>query len=165
MVQFLSDIISNEDDEPPPTDVGEGDALILPYGLQSAVYQDLASDYGRLEAGLAVNTDVEVDFTDFGYQQHLPEEADVSTDVSVLDLADLIQRVLDKPQLTFEKAMVDYLLDPPSIERDELFDDRELLNESQKSLISYDRRLMLRRAEEEDRVLQKVLGYSFAKYN
>lgn len=165
MVQFLSDILSNEVDEPPPTEVGEGDTPILPYGLQLGIYQDFISGYGRVDSVSAVDNSVEVDFTDFGYQHPLPEDTETPFDVDVADLVDLIQSVLDKPQLTFEKAMQEYLLDPPSIERDELFDDRELLNESQRSLISYDRRLMLRRAEEEDRVFQKVFGYQFAKYN
>ncbi|MBI4152490.1 hypothetical protein HY495_02160 [Candidatus Woesearchaeota archaeon] len=164
MVQFLNDLIkdplSGEDDEPPPSEMVEENGTVI-YGLLEVLYGSVLGYGHMVEANPTALED-----TDLGeslYQGEMPDNF-ISDNVEWQDI-DNLKQLLENSTFNFEQAMVDYIFDPPSLENDEMAVDRELLNDQGRALVPYERRLMLSRAAEEDRIVQRALGYQSIRQN
>ncbi len=168
MVNFLNELVSGEDDEPPPSERVEELANFSPYHLLGTAYQSLTASYyfarayNFRSASASNNFEVEVNLSenipedyhswlpDETYA-HLPEFGEEETE----DEFEQIRRTLEEPQCSFERAIMEYIFEQPSLEGDVLADDRELMDDQQKALIPYFWKQMQRRAEEEDRIIYK----------
>jgi len=131
------------------------------YGLQDVLYGSV-SGYGQL-AETVPSVQEDTDLGESLYRGEMPDDF-VSDNVEWQDIGPL-REVLEKPNLSFERAMVDYIFDPPSLENDEMADDRVLMNDLGRALLPYERRLMLSRAAEEDRIVLRALGYQSIRQN
>ncbi len=144
MVQFEISV-SEDEDEPPLFDAGDSrSTTITPFisdedNLVAALYSAPVTEYVGPKAVVEI---VEVHYS------VLPLDFMVGTTIAEDGLSPL-EMMLDDRKRTFDGAMVDYIFDPPSIESDEMADDRELMNDGQRALLPYLRRLLRGASESE----------------
>lgn len=171
MVNFLSELVSGEDDEPPPSVEEEELNTFSLYDLSGIEYHSSVGDYVscKFVAGARGNQDniiAEGSTTEDipeDYHSWMPDESYVTFPESGVgdeqESFEQIRKTLEEPGWSFEQAMVEYIFEPPSLEGDILADDRELMDDPQRALIPYFWKQMQRRAEDEDRIFQRQLGY------
>ncbi len=154
MVQFEISI-TDEEDEPPLFDTGDSRSTpITPFisnedDLVRALYSAPVTEYVSSPKPVVESTDViySVLSLDFGVANTLADE------LSPLEM------MLDDAK-TFDRAIIDYIFDPPSIENDEMAVDRELMSDNQKAMLPYLQRLQKGAIESENSTYRRLLGYN-----
>ncbi len=156
MVQFEISP-TEEEDEPPLVDAGDSRSMPpSPFILDEedkplALYSAPVTEYVSSPKIVVESTDVvySVLSLDFGVGNTLSDDA-----LSPLEM------MLDDTKRTFDRAMVDYIFDPPSIENDEMAVDRELMTDGQKAMLPYLQRLLRGAIENENSTYRRLSGYN-----
>lgn len=154
MVQFEISI-TDEEDEPPLFDTGDSwSTPITPFisneeNLVAALYSAPVTEYVSFPKPVVESTDViySVLSLDFAVAHTLADE------LSPLEM------MLDDTK-TFDRAIIDYIFDPPSIENDEMAVDRELMSDNQKAMLPYLLRLQKGAIESENFTYRRLSGYN-----
>ncbi len=156
MVQFEIST-TEEEDEPPLFDAG--DSRSIPQSpvisneddLVAALYSAPVTEYVSCPKIIVENTDVvySVLSLDFGVGNALAD-----------DVISPLEMMLDDTKRTFDRAMVDYIFDAPSILNDEMAVDRELMTDGQKAMLPYLQRLERGAIENENSAYRRLSGYN-----
>jgi len=151
MVQFEISV-SEDEDEPPLFDAGDsGSTPLTPFipvddDSVTALYSAPVTEYLSSPKPVVESTDVVYSILslDFGVANTLADDP-----LSPLEM------MLDDSKSTFDRAMIDYIFDPPSIENDEMAVDRELMSDNAKAMLPYLLRLQKRASESEYSTIRK----------